>query len=73
MTITVEFVVIEGEDIHSSYRHWKKTMPWFDYLDKNKTGIYYRSWHNANTYEDYLIIEFTLPPEKETFYNLKYR
>jgi len=71
--IQVEFIVHPNTDIDSQLVEWSRIMPWLKYLIDNQTNLDYDINHRPQTYDNIAIIKFTLPPEKETFYNLKYR
>jgi hypothetical protein len=71
--INVEFIIEPGSDIEAQLREWSRIMPWVKYLVDNHTRYEYEINHNANTYQDILRLRFDLPPQKETFFNIKFR
>jgi hypothetical protein len=71
--IRVEFVAEPGGDVEAAIRGWAKVMPWMKYLVDNHTGFDYSVNYHAAAHQTIATLKFMLPPEKETFYNLKYR
>lgn len=71
--IEVEFIVEPNSDIEAQLREWAGIMPWMKYLADNHTHYDYKINHKADTFQDILKLRFHLPPQKETYFNLKYR
>lgn len=71
--IQVEFIVDPNSDVDSQLREWARIMPWMKYLIDNFTDFDYKIYRKADTYQEILKVTFYLPPQKETFFNLKYR
>jgi hypothetical protein len=71
--IPVEFRMEPGTNIEAEVKFYSKTMPWLKYLIDNSICYSINDHYEALTYQTIVRIEFELPPEKETFYRLKYR
>ncbi len=72
--IRVDFAYVQpGEDINASVSAWAEVMPWLKYLVDNNTGFEYDESYHPVSRQNLVKLRFTLPPEKETFYCLRYR
>lgn len=71
--IKVEFSVEPGADVYAQIREWIKELPWLKYLAENHVNFEYTQVRDPDTYKNKLKLFFYLPPDKEVFFNLKYR
>jgi hypothetical protein len=71
--IPVEFKMAPGTNIEAEVRFYAKSMPWLKYLMDHCIHYSINDTFEVVTYQTVVRIEFDLPPEKETFYHLKYR
>jgi len=70
--IPVEFRLEPTDSPQRQLDYHRRHMPWLQYLCDNCTDMKIREVYDPGPYQTIVTYEFELPPEKETFYRLKF-